>query len=204
MTRKSRTIILPILVGIGLCLPVIYWITQPYWQTHRKAHESENYLDRLANEIEGSDRIDLIEHSWYHLEKSESGGTLLIQEPIEFRRVTLSPEQRRELAEIVRRTNPALTCSSCPGSIEVHHTIVFRRNGAIHSRFDLCFGSHALYWYMGRNLTSIPVSGPYPEDLLQRMRKWIESQGMNPVDDWQKLAEQHADGKPPEEIIPPP
>lgn len=157
-------------------------------------HASRSYLERLVTEIDGSARIDLVEHSWYHMSKSEDGESGLIQEPIEFRRISLSQQQRRELSEIIRHTNPAPKYSGCPGSLEVHHTVEFWREGKIHSRIDLCFGTLQVDRYLGHDMTSPPVNEPYPEELLQRMRKWIVSLGMDPAADWQRLAEQAGDG----------
>lgn len=67
MTRKARNRFWVLLACIGLGLAVMTWVAQPYWRTLRIEHASRSYLDRLVTEIDGSDRIDLVEHSWYHM-----------------------------------------------------------------------------------------------------------------------------------------
>ena len=190
MTRKAQTRLWISLAFLCVSLSAIYWATQPVWHRLREEHRSKSYLDRLVTEVDGADQIDLVEHSWYHAVKDDSGTTWWRPEPIEFRRITLSSQQRREFSEMIRNTNPARKTSVCPGMLDVHHTIYVKKSGEIHSRIDLCFDSEEVDWYIGQKTPPVPVSGPYPEDLLPRMRKWIISLGMTPDANWQQLAEQ--------------
>ena len=189
MIRKASTRIAILLGCICLTLVTAYWVTGPYWKTHRKQRESKTFRDHLVAEIEGAEQIDLVEHSG-RLDFISVDGTPDETHPIiEYARIVLDSNQKKELAAIVRGVDAKPKETFTLGIFDPHHSFEFRRNGVLSQWMSVCFSSHYLKWYIKPGDPWVEEQTLEPEGLINALKTYIQRRGLRIGVNSQEIAE---------------
>jgi len=193
MIRKAST-----RIAILLCLTLVtaYWVTGPYRKTHRKQRESETFRDHLVAVIEGAEQIDLVEHSG-RLDFMTVDGTPDETHPvIEYARIVLDSNQKKELAAIVRGVDAKPKDTFTLGIFDPHHSFEFRQNGVLSQWMSVCFSSHYLTWYIKPGDPWVEEQTLEPEGLIDALKAYIQRRGLRVGVNWQEIAERPGDAQP--------
>ena len=192
MIRKAPTRITILLAGICLVLVTAYWVTAPYWharaKTLREQQEFKSFRDRLALAIEGTDQIDLVEHSGMLDFHKADGIPDEKHSRIEYARITLSANQKGELAVIVRDAQP-MECISFDMP-DPHHSFEFRHNGILTQWLSICVLSQHLMWYNKPGDPWIEEQTMEAAGLINSLETYIKKCGFRVRINWQEIAEQ--------------